>query len=150
MAAGAFTIYSTAALELGQGTFDLATNNFNFVLVTSNYAPNVSTDSTYANISSTEVPAGSGYTTGGVELTDVSWSINNGIASFTSSPPTFEAFSNTFEFGVIVRRAGETLEPNDLLLCFSDLGNGSSITAGGGSLVITPTPNGIFTLTHNP
>jgi hypothetical protein len=38
----------------------------------------------------------------------------------------------------------------DLLICYSDLTGGGSLTGAGGSFTITVSGSGIFTLTHSP
>lgn len=147
---GAWTVYSNAALALANAQINLATSNFNLILVTDSYAPAVNTDSTYANVSANEVTGG-GYTTGGVSIPSETVTLTGGTVTFlASNPAAWPAFSATFRYGVMVRRAGGSLVPSDLLLCYSDFGGGSPITGTGTSLTVTMNTAGTFTITHSP
>lgn len=147
---GAWTVYSNAALALANAQIDLATSNFNLILVTNSYTPAPNTDSTYANVSANEVTGG-GYTVGGVSLPTDSVTLTGGTVTFLAGNPSpWSAFSATFRYGVVVRRAGVSLAPSDLLLCYSDLGGGSSVTGTGTSLTVTMNAAGTFTITHSP
>lgn len=150
MSAGAYTLYSQAALEMGQGAFDLSTDTYVMILATTAYTPAPNTDATYANVSADEVATGGGYTVGGKVLTGVTFATTGGVATFTCTSPTWFAFSATFRYGVIIRRAGASLVSTDKLLCYSDLGGGSSITGGGGTLTVTTNASGVFTISHTP
>lgn len=150
MAAGAFTFYSNAALEMGNGNFDFSTDTYIFALLTTSYTPAPNTDSTWANVSADEVASGGGYTAGGVVLSGVSYTLATATTTFTATSPTWASFSATFRYGVVVRRAGGSVASSDLLLCYSDLGGGSSIIGGGGTLTVTISGSGVFTITHSP
>lgn len=151
MAAGAFTVYSNAALGLSNGSFDLASNTLVMVLLSNSYAPNPNSDSTWANASAYEMPTANGYTQGGVALSGVSNTLTGATVTFTATAPSWSGFSATFKYAAIVRRAGSSLAPTDLLLCYCDCNtSGGTLTGDGGALTITPSASGIFTLTHTP
>ena len=151
MAAGAWTVYSNAVLGISKGSFNLSTDNYNIILVTNSYTPAPNTDTTYSNVSANELTTSGGYTVGGVTLTSTSDTLTTATVTFTSANPSWASFTaGPFRYGVIVRRAGGSLVSGDLLLCYSDLGGGSSITGAGGTLTVTMNASGIFTITHSP
>lgn len=151
MAAGSFTVYSNAVLSMSKGSFNLSTDTLVMALITSGYTPAPNTDALWSAVSANEVATGAGYTAGGVVLSSVTDTLSSGTVTFTCAAPTWASFSATFKYGVIVRRAGGSLVPGDLLLSYFDANSGGgSITGGGGTLTITPNASGIFTLTHSP
>lgn len=150
MAAGAWTVYSNAALEMSKALIDLSSATFVLTLFTTSYTPNVSTNKQWSDISANEVATGGGYTAGGVALTSVTDTLTGDTVTFTSAAATWATFTATFRYGVLVKRAGGSIANSDLLLCYSDLGGGSSITGGGGTLTVTMNASGIFTITHSP
>ena len=151
MAAGAWTVYSNAVLEMTQAVFNLSTDTYFMILATTSYVPAPDTDFQYSNVSANELTTAGGYTVGGVKLTSVTDTRATGTVTFTSANATWASFTATFRYGVIVRSANGTgLAATDKLLCYSDLGGGSSITGGGGTLIVQPNTAGIFTVTHSP
>ena len=150
MAASAYTVYSNAALEMGNGSFDLNADTYVATLVTNSYTPNANTDAQWSAVSANEVATGGGYTAGGVVLSGVSSTLATATVTFTFTSPTWASFSATFRYIVIVRRAGGSLASSDLLLCYCDATGGGSITGGGGTLTITTNASGAFTITHSP
>jgi hypothetical protein len=148
-----WTLYSPAVLEIGNGAFDLSVDAYFLFLATTSYVPAPNSDSVYANVSAFEVPAGGGYTTGGIKLAGTSWATLNGIATFLFAPATWPALSFTaaFRYGVISRAAnGVSLQPTDLLLAFSDLGGGATIAGTGAQLAVSAGPGGVFAASHSP
>lgn len=153
MAAGAYTVYSNAALNISQGKINLASDTFVMVLLGAAYTPAPNTDATWTNISANEIATGGGYTQGGVVLTGVTDTLSAGTVTFTTGAPSWANFSATFKYGVIVRRASTSLAPTDMLVCYfdSNTASGSSTTTGGGgTLTITQNASGVFALTHSP
>lgn len=153
MAAGSFTVYSNADLNLGKALINLATDTFVMVLLGSGYTPAPNADATWTNISASEIATGGGYTQGGVVLAGLSWTLSGGTVTWTCTAPSWANFSATFKYAVIVRRAGASLATTDLLVCYDDCNTASgtsTVTGGGGTLTITPNAAGIFTLTHSP
>lgn len=149
MAAGAWTVYSQAVLEMGQGGFTLPSSTLVMCLINNSYVPAVNTDATWANVSADELATGGGYTAGGDVLSGVSWTTSGGTATLTATSPTWASFTDTCRYAVIVQRAGASLASTDKLLAYSDLGGGGTITGGGGTLTISLAA-GIFTETHTP
>lgn len=158
MAAGNFTIYNAAAGGFGIGAFTLASDNFNVVLLTTAYNPpsSAATDSTYANISSTEA-SGTGYTAGGTPLTGVSWVQSVGTGTFSAQSPQWTGATFSARYAVVVRRAGTSIVSSDLLLGYVDLTGGGNQSVSAGTFQVNwnnaSTPSSastIFTMTHNP
>jgi len=150
VAAGNWTVYSNAALGISQGSFNLATNTFQMILVTTTYTPNANTDALYSAVSANELTTAGGYTVGGITLASETDTLTTATVTFTANSPAWTTFTATFRYGVIVRRAGGSLVAGDLLLCYCDLGGGSSITGAGGTLTVTTPAGGFFTVTHSP
>lgn len=159
MAAGNVTLYSAAALEIGQGFFSLGTDNYNVLLATTSYTPSPNSDSTYANISAAEVATGGGYTAAtGVSLGGVLWTTSTATSTFSAQSAQWTGASFSARYAIIVRRANAGLViASDKLLAFVDLTGGGNATATSGTFQInwnnasTPSSaNTIFTLTHSP
>lgn len=152
MAAGAWTVYSQAALSIAQAALSLNdTTKFRLILVTASYTPAPNTDHLYSDVSANELTTSGGYTVGGVALATVTDTLTTATVTFTAASPTWAGFSNTFRYGVIVHTASVGVPiAGDLLLCYSDLGGGSNIVGGGGTLTVTISGSGIFTITHSP
>ena len=151
MAAGSITVYTVAAQNIGDGAFNFGTDTYVMALLTSAYTPAPNTNHLWSDVSANEVGTGSGYTAGGVALSGVSYTQSTATMTFTCTAPTWASFSATFKYGVVVRRAGVSLVPGDLLLCYFDANSGGgSVTGGGGTLTITPNASGLFTVTHSP
>jgi hypothetical protein len=147
MAAGAWTIYSNLALDESEGEVNFSSGTFVLVLVTNTYSPNVATDAQWSVVSANELPTANGYTAGGVALTVSCTLSGNTVTVAFSNSPNWSALNATFRYGVIVHRAGASLVSTDLLVAYSDLGGGSSLTTNGSFTVNSGT---IFTKTHSP
>ena len=150
MTVSAWTVYSNAAEEVNNGSFNLTSNTLVMCMLTTAYTPAPNTDSTWNNCSTYEVATGSGYTQGGVVLSGQSVSLTSATVTFTCTSPSWTTFAATFRFLVIARRAGGSLASTDLLLCYCDATGGGSITGGGGTFTVAISGSGIFTTTHNP
>jgi len=151
MAAGAFTVYSNAVLGISKAMMNLSTDTFVMTLINNSYTPAANTDTLWSSVSANELSTAGGYTAGGVALASVTDTLSTATVTFTATSPSWATFTaGPFRYGVIVRRASGALAAGDLLLCYSDLGGGSTITGAGGSFTVTISGSGIFTLTHSP
>lgn len=148
MAAGAFTVYGAAKLSLLTGAIDLDTNNFSAFLATSSYSPAVNTDDTYSDVSTNEVPNGSGYTTGGIDLGTLAVTRSGGTVTVDETTnPSWTSATFTCKYIVVARRAGGSLVAGDLLLGYADLDTGGgSISVSSGTLTVNVNALGLFTL----
>jgi hypothetical protein len=151
MAAGAFTLYSNAALGISKKLFDLSADTYVMTLVTGTYTPAPNTDTLWSSVSANELTTAGGYTVGGVVLASETDTLTTATVTFTATSPSWVTFSaGPFRYGVVVRRAAGSLVAGDLLLCYSDLGGGSNITGTGGTFTITISGSGILQFTHSP
>lgn len=149
MAAGPFTVFGAAKEAVAKGLIDFDTDNFSVFLVTSAWTPSVNVDDTYSDLSANEVPNGSGYTTGGIDLAALAVSRASGVVTIDETTnPAWTSASFTCKYAVIAKRAGGSLTGTDLLVGYVDLDNGGgSITVTAGTLTITWNASGLFTIT---
>lgn len=151
MAAGAFTLYSNAVLEITKGQMNLSSDTFIMALINNSYVPAPNTDALWSAVSANELSTASGYTAGGLVLASETDTLTSGTVTFTAANPSWASFSaGPFRYGVIARRASGSLVAGDLLLCYSDLGGGGTITGAGSTYQITISGSGIFQVTHTP
>jgi hypothetical protein len=150
MTAGAWTPYSPGILNITQGSFNLGTDTLVMILMTPAYRPSMETDNTYSDISAFELPTAGGYTIGGVAIPGVTETLVGDVVTLQGSPTSWSSFTALFRWAVIVRQAGASLAPTDLLLCFADCTGADSLAGGGGPLTIMADNTPILTFTHQP
>jgi hypothetical protein len=151
MAAGAWTLYSNAVLELSKKTMDLSADTFVCTLHTSSYTPAPNTHTLWSDVSATELSTAGGYTAGGVALASETDTLTTATVTFNSTNPSWASFSaGPFRYAVLTHRAGGSLVSGDLLLCYCDLTGSGTITGSGGTYTITMNASGIFQITHTP
>lgn len=148
MPAGAFTVYGAAKEGIAEGAIDLDTANFSVFLATSSYTPSVNVDDTYSDVSANEVPNGSGYTTGGIDLGVLAVTRSAGTVTVDETTnPAWTTATFTCKYAIIARRAGGSLVAGDLLLGYVDLETGGgSISVASGTLTINWNASGLFTI----
>ena len=145
MPAGSWTVFNIAKKKLANGTFDLDTQTFKMALTTSSQALSAtfvgtSTDCRYADLTA-EVASGGGYTTGGKTLA-CTWTQATGTMTFDVDDQAWTSSTITAKYAVIY--ADNT---NDDLLCFVDLETGGgSVSTTAGTLTVTISASGVFTL----
>lgn len=142
MAAGNWTFTNTSRTKILDGTWDFNSDTFKCALFLS--TSNISTSSTtYAGLSNEVGTTNTGYTTGGQTVTFTLAGTTSVTVSFATNPEWTAGSANlTCRYGVIYEQGGD-------VVCFSDLGGGSNVTAtAGNTLTIDSdgTPNPIFTL----
>lgn len=151
MAAGKWKLYDKAKEYMADGTFDLdATTNWKMALFlsTSNANTLTNTNDVYGDLTN-EVANGSGYTTGGVALTNITWTESSGTITFDCDNAVWTASggSITARFAVIYQDAtlNGAVKP---LLCVSLLDTTpADVTATtGNTLTIAINASGVFTL----
>lgn len=151
MAAGPFTLFSKSVLALTKGQINLASDTFIMALINNSYSPAPNTDALWSDVSANELTTAGGYTAGGQVLASEADTLTSAIVTFTATSPSWATFTaGPFRYGVIARRAGGSLVAGDLLLCYSDLSGGGTITGSGGTYTITVSGSGIFEVTHSP
>jgi hypothetical protein len=123
-----FTFFHEFKRYLGDGTIDLDTHTFKWVLT--NTAPTAATDTILANI--TQIANGFGYTTGGVTATSVTWTETGGgtgIWRFTAADSNWTASGGSFgPFRYPVLYDDTPTSPADPLVGYLDYGSAITIT----------------------
>lgn len=148
MAGGVLTLYNHVAERIGDGGFDMDTNTFNIVLLSSGYTPSLS-HTVYADISADEIATANGYTAGGAALTGVTWAQTGGVATFDSADQVWTASGGS----ITARYAALRQVSPDLLLGYFLLDTApADVTAtDGNTLTVGPDAvNGWFKQTVNP
>lgn len=151
MAATAWTLFSNAVLEISKGQMNLSSDTFVCTLLTNAWTPAPNTNALWSDVSANELATAGGYTAGGVALASVTDTLATATTTFTSANPSWSSFTaGPFRYAAIVRRASGSLVSGDLLLCYSDLTGGGTITGAGGTYTLTINASGIFAITHSP
>lgn len=140
-----FTFFDEFKKYLGDGTIDLDTHAFKWMLT--NTAPTTGTNTVKADI--TEISAGFGYTAGGTALASITWTETGGgtgIWQFTAADTVFTAAGGSIgPFRYAVLYDDTPTSPADPLVGLLD--NGSSVTiTTGNTFTIDVGANGIFRL----
>lgn len=149
MAVGDFTLYGAGKEALLKGQIDPDTANFSCFLATSSYSPSVNVDDTYSDVSANEVPNGSGYTTGGVNLGTLTVTRSGGTVTIDeATDPSWSSATFTCKYAVVAQRAGGSLASGDLLFGYVDLDTGGgSVSVSSGTLTIAWNALGLVTAT---
>lgn len=98
--------YGKFLLELGRGSFDLDSDTIKAALTTSSYTPNVDTHEFFSDV--TNEASGSGYTTGGQTLTNVTWTYNTSqdLAVLMADPILWTSITITARRAVVYKSTG--------------------------------------------
>lgn len=148
MAAGTFTLFDSFALRMADGTIDLDSHTFKMSLHTSSFVPSVSTMAVHADLTN-EVANANGYTTGGISLTSVTYTLSAAVAKFTSAAPVWTAAggSITARYAVIY---DDTSTNKDLIGYFLlDVTPADVTVTDTNTLTVNPNAAGWFTTTVN-
>ena len=131
-------IYDRFKLHLGNDTIDLENDVFKCALLTDSHIPSAGYQ-IFTDVSSNEV-SGAGYTAGGVQLTNTSWSEAGGIAYFDANNIQWSNATFTARYAVIYDDT--TTFPSDVLMCMYDLNQNQFINKG--TLTLTLHSQGIM------
>jgi hypothetical protein len=151
MAAGKWKLYADAKKYLADGTFDLDnTSNWKMALFlsTSNAETLTTGTDVYGDLTN-EHANGNGYTTGGVALTNPTWTNSSGTMTFDIDDAVWTASGGSIvaRFAVIYQNAtlNSIVKP---LLCVSLLDTTpANVTATtGNTLTVAINASGVFTL----
>lgn len=82
------TVYPSFKTKMGQKAIALNADSFKVMLL-ANAAAYDSAHDEYADLSANEIANGNGYTTGGVALTNVTWTNNAGTLTFDADDPSW-------------------------------------------------------------
>lgn len=140
-----FTLFDEFKKYLGDGTIDLDSHTFKWMLT--NTAPSVANNTVKADI--TEISAGNGYTAGGQALDSVTWSetgSGTGIFRFTAADEVFTASGGSIgPFRYVVLYDDTPSSPADPLVGYLDYGSEATLTSGN-TFTVDVGANGIFEL----
>jgi hypothetical protein len=128
---------------LAKGVLDLNTDTIKVMLT--NTAP-VSTNSTYSNVSGSELANGNGYTTGGATVSGTGVSNSTGTETMTASPTTFTSSSGSMgPFRYVIYY--DYTASGAPLIGWYDYGSAVTLNgAAGETFVITPSGGNLLTL----
>ena len=135
-------IYDKFKEYLGDGTIDLDDDTLKIILLADTYSPD-STDAVYADIIASEIAAGSGYSTGGATLANVTWADTAGVTTLDADDPVWSTASFTARYAAVYSDTPES--PADPLICMLDFG--ANKTGQGGNFYITLHEDGLLTST---
>ena len=147
MAVGKFTVLNLALKKLGAGIIDLDSHSFKVALLGDGQAiaadfVGSSTDARFSDL--TDEVVGTGYTSGGATLANVTLNQASAIVTFGADPSTWTGLDVTAKYAVVYRNGG-----NGDILGFFDIDD--SLPAGrviaGTDFTINWT-GGLFTLTR--
>ena len=140
-----FTFFDEFKKYLGDGTIDLDTHTFKWMLT--NTAPNTGTNTVKADI--TEISAGNGYTAGGATAGSVTWTetgAGSGIWQFACADVVFTASGGSIGPARYAVLYDDTpTSPADPLVGLLDYGTNFTITDTN-SLTLDVGANGVFRL----
>lgn len=142
MTASPWVLYEQVAELIADGTIDLDDDTFKVQLHTSSYSPDAVNDVDAADLTD-EVANGSGYTTGGVTITQT-WTRSGGTAKFDSDNPTWTASGGSIvaRYAVLIDTTADRL----IAYCLLDNTPADVTTIDGFDLVISIHTNGYFQL----
>lgn len=137
-----FTVFHEFKKYLGDGTIDLDTHTFKWMLT--NSAPNAGTNTVKSDI--TEISAGNGYTAGGQAADSVTWAetgSGTGVWRFSCAAEVFTASGGDFaQARYLVLYDDTPSSPADPLVGYLDYGaaftltSGNTLTIGSGTTAI--------------
>lgn len=153
MAASAWTFFNEFRRDLGDGTIDLDTDNWDLHLFTTAAAANITNDalSTLGSIGN-EVASTTGYTTSGKAMTQT-WTTGASVGEmrFDMSDIVVSATGSNIvniRYALIVRRGASGSDPAGLAVARSALtATQFTLNAGSTLTISTPAADGIFELT---
>lgn len=136
-------IYNSFKRDIANGSIDLDSDTIKLMLVTSDYTPNIDTNTKRSDV--TNEVSGAGYTTGGSALQNKTVTINttSDKAIFDADDVTFSTASITARGAVLYKSRGGASSADELI-CYLDFG--SDITSTAGNFNIAFDANGILTI----
>ena len=107
-------IYNDFIDDEGKELHDMSNDTFKIALLDDGHTPSAA-HSTYADISGDELSNGNGYTTGGLTLTNVTWTETGGTATFDADDAQWPGANFTSRYGAIYNTSSA-----DRLVCLID------------------------------
>jgi hypothetical protein len=134
MAAGKFTLYTTAKLYLPTGQIDMDTDTLVMTLHTG-YTPSAA-HSTWADVKATEI-TGDGYSAGGQSIGSATVGTANGIGYMAFSSVTWANSTLSARHAVVTRKGGASLVDADRIVGYIDLTGGANMTSTNGNFTVS-------------
>ncbi len=147
MAVGKVTVLDIALRKIGAGIIDLDSDAFKVALLEDGQAiaadfSGTSGDARFADL--TAEVSGAGYTPGGADLANVTWTRAGGVVTLNADPTTWSGLDATVKYAAIYKAAGA----GDILAFFDvDDANPAGRVVANSDFTINWT-NGLFTLTR--
>lgn len=145
MAAGKWKLYESAKEFIADGSIDLDTHSFKCALFLSTSNCDTLSNDELGDLTNQHANA-SGYTTGGVALTGVTWTRSGGTVTFDCDNPVWAASGGNIvaRFAVIY----DDTHATDALLavCLLDTTPADVTATDGNTLTISVHSSGVFTL----
>ena len=146
MAADAWKVFNLAVENIADGTIDLddaGAGVFKCGLLDTTLAP-TATDTSWTTLATNEIAGGTGYTTGGIALTNVIWTAATtpGTLEWNADDPAWTASGGTLapHYAVIYLVAGV------VPICMSKLDTAALSVTTGNTLTLQLAATGFFTL----
>ena len=111
-------LYSTFPAVLNAGGIDWENDALKVALLTSDYVPGTTEGTHFSDISTHEVAAGDGYTTGGADLDNAALDIDGAFTFLKADDVTWAELTKTFKWGVVYKASAT---PDDHLILRIDL-----------------------------
>jgi hypothetical protein len=139
-------VFNSFRQYIADGTIDLDSTDVYLALVTSSYTKNLA-NTIWSDISTNEVATGSGYTTGGAQLTSNDVTYSGTTATFDAADVTFSTLTKGFRFGVLYINAtvNSIVKPLIGIILFDT--TPANITVSGVDFTINWNASGIMTWT---
>lgn len=131
-------IFNKAKKYIGDGTIDLDSHTLKIMLLADTYTPDA-TDEVKADIVAHELAGGSGYSTGGYALQNVTWTEDSGTVTLDADDPVWNSASFTTRYAGVYDDTPSS--PADPLICLLDFGENK--VAQGGNFYVNFNANGI-------
>ena len=148
-APGALVFFNSFKEYVADGTIDLNTDTFAWTAHTSTFTPNASTMTVAADLTN-EVANGNGYTTGGQNLTSVTWAQTAGVGKFDAADHSYTGsgagFVIRYEVLKKVGTANARVNPLVGYRLLDSLPADVSVAVGN-TVNVVENAGGIFTLT---
>lgn len=147
-APGALTFFNSFKEYVADGTFDLNTDTFAWTLHTSTYTPSAA--HTVAADLTNEVANGNGYTTGGQNLSGVTYAQTGGVGKFDANDAAWTGATAGFVARyMVLRKVGTANARVNPLVGYRLLDSAPADVsfAAGNTVTIVENAAGIFTLT---
>lgn len=113
-------------------TVDLTSANIKLALVTQSYTPDLDNHTVWGDVSTHEVAAGTGYTTGGALLTTptVSRTAGQSLSVWNADNVQFTGLTKTFKYGVVYQdeTVNGVVKPLIAVIDFDDTSTTSDIS----------------------